>query len=73
MGKKQIKFFCCCYCCYSYCLDFIEIGIDFDQESGLSERHIRSSKAPCHLKEAYCKHGHIYKEKQFCPTIMSWA
>lgn len=66
--KKTHQVFDCC--CYSYCLDFTETEIDFDQESGLSERDIRSSKASCHLKETYCKHGHKFKEKQFCQTIM---
>lgn len=59
--KKTHQVFCCCF--YSYCLDSIETGIDFDQESGLSERHIHSSKAPCHLKETYCKHGHTHTKK----------
>ena len=56
-------------CCYSYWLDFTETEIDFDQESGLSERHIHSSKASCHLKETIVNMDTYTKKSNFAKQL----
>lgn len=67
--KKTHQVFDCC--CYSYCLDFTETEIDFDQESGLSERDIHSSsKASCHLRRPIVNTDTNTKKNNFCQTIL---